>query len=298
MIRSALSICCVFLFFILNSCATSAFQIEYGRLIHQRDSISSEINGLKRDLEDTELELFKTLYETEFLRNSVVKAEADSVVYFYHNYIFNFRRPIRALVEPDNNSPFLFPVKFERKDRAWLWQILWGRLFYFDYNHLGIDVYALEGDTVRAIYDGVIRYYGPANGYGELIAVVEHTYSHKWKDHIIPSQFISLYGHIRSHCLRDSSTILPWKEGDRIRRGDIIGFINDDDHNGAGGEHLHFGIRMQTAESAKAADGGLWLRGYDNRKGDKLRYFLNPVELYGRYIRFSFEQDDSEEGSE
>ena len=281
-------------FFFLNSCSTSSLSVEYQRFIHQRDSISAEINALNRELEYTELELFKTLYETEFLRNSIVKAEADSVVYFYHNYLFNFRRPIVAQVEPDRNSPFLFPVSFEKQERAWLWKVLWGRLFYFDYNHLGIDLYAFEGDTVRAIYDGVIRYYGPANGYGELIAVVEHAYTHPWKERIIPPQFISLYGHIRSRCHRDSTAVLPWKEGDRIRRGEVIGFINDDDHNGAGGEHLHFGIRMQTAESAKANDGGLWMRGYDNRKGEHFRYFLNPVELYGRYIRFVFDPEDKE----
>lgn len=293
-IRRTLVLSFIFFSLFLNSCTTSSLRNEYVRFIHQRDSISAEIKALHGVLEDTELELFKTLYEIEYLRNSVVKSEADSVVYFYHNYIFNFRRPILAQVEPDRNSPFLFPVTFEKKDRVWLWQILWGRLFYFDYNHLGIDVYASEGDTVRAAYDGVIRYYGPANGYGELIAVVEHQYHHKWKDQIIPPQFLSLYGHIRSRCLRDSSAILPWKEGDHIKRGDVIGFINDDDHNGAGGEHLHFGIRVQTAEAAKTTDSGLWMRGYDNRKGEYLRYFLNPIELYGRYIRFVFDPEDEE----
>lgn len=291
-VRITMIFCFIILNCLSNSCTTTSFKTKYRRLIYQRDSISTELNSLNRELESTELELFKTLYEIEFLRNTIVKAEADSVVHFYHNYIFNFRRPILALVEPDLNSPFLFPLTVEKIERNWQWPVLWGRLFYFDYNHLGIDLHAREGDTVRAVYDGVIRNYEPANGYGELVAVIEHAYSQKWKNNVLSPEFISIYGHIRKEKIRDSTAALHWKNDDRIQRGEIIGFINDDDHNGDGGEHLHFGIRLQTADASKASDGGRWLRGYDNRKGDQLQYFLNPVELYGRYIRFTFDPID------
>ncbi len=276
----------------LNSCST--YRQEMRRLTAVQDSLASEITELKRQSNRYESELYKLLYETEYLRNAVVKAEADSVVWFYQNFIFNYRRPIEAWVEPDQGSPFLFPIAFPRSNNLWLWRVLWGRLFYFDYNHLGIDLSAAEGDTVRAVYDGIIRHYEPANGYGELVAVVEHHYAEPWKSNLLPKQFISIYGHIRPRARRDSSAILPWKNGDLIRRGNVIGYINDDEHNGDGGEHLHFGIRLQTADASKASDSGRWLRGYDDRKGERLRFFLNPVELYGRYIRFSFGPESEE----
>ena len=294
MIRIAMIVCIILKFFSVTSCSTSSYMVEYERLSHQKDSLSAEIEILNRENKNTELELFKTLYEYEFLRNAIVKAEADSVVHFYQNYVFNFRRPILAQVESDKNSPFLFPIAFERDDRTWQWSILWGRLFYFNYNHLGIDLVAREGDTVRAIYDGVIKNYEAANGYGELVAVVEHSYTNRWKENLLPRHFLSIYGHIRKEKIRDSTAALSWKNGETIKRGDVIGFINDDAHNGDGGEHLHLGIRLQTAEASKALDGGRWLRGYDNRQGELFRYFLNPVELYGRYVRFSFDPPDDE----
>ncbi len=161
-------------------------------------------------------------------------------------------------------------------------------MFYFDYNHLGIDLFAKEGDTVYAIYEGVIRHYESAGGYGELVAVIEHRKDASMRNAFLPPQFLSLYGHLRDLKFRNSGEALRWKEGDRIRKGDIIGFINDDDNNGDAGEHLHFGFRMQSAEQAKINDSGRWLRGYDNRNGLQLRNFIDPVSLYGRYVQFLF----------
>ena len=232
-----------------------------------------------------EVELWKTLYDTDYLRNALVLSTEDSIKDYFYNYVWRYRRPIKAVIEPDPSTPFIFPLKMDGDKSRWQLRIMWGRLFYFDFNHLGMDIRADEGDTVRAIYDGVIQNYGAAEGYGELVAVVEHQYAGRWNSDAIPVHFLSIYGHIRSRSL-DGEGELKWKPGDVIRKGDVVGFINDDRHNGYGMEHLHFGIRRQSAADAQRVDGGYWMRGYDTPKNSKFQYFMNPVELYGCYVDF------------
>ena len=257
--------------------------------------LESEVMQLKRQIDsvkvlslDMDLPYWKSMFELENLRHQVTIAEKDSIEDFYQNYVFRFRRPINAVIRPDPASPFIFPVRPEANGELWNIPVIWGRLFYFDYNHLGVDVYAEEGDTVRAIYDGVIRHYESAGGYGDLVVVIEHSYNEAWKKSSLPAVFISVYGHLRKEMIRKNGIALRWKEGDFIRKGEIVGFINDDENNGDGGEHLHFGIRLQSADEAKKTDSGRWLRGYDNRQGLKLKYFMNPIDLYGRYVQFIF----------
>ncbi|HMW31961.1 MAG TPA: M23 family metallopeptidase [bacterium] len=271
----------------LSSCALfiDPYEAQYRQLLHERDSLQLSIARTRHDLKDLEAELWKTLYDTEYLRNALVLAQADSVKNFYYNYVFRYRRPIQAIAEIDPASPFLFPLKTEKDQNRIKFRIMWGRLFYFDFNHLGIDIRALEGDTVRAIYDGVIQNYGGAEGYGELVAVVEHEYRGLWNKDVVPQRFMSIYGHIRNRCY-DGEPELKWKAGDRIRKGDIIGFINDDSRNGYGMEHLHLGIRRQSAMDAQAVDGGYWMRGYDTPKNSKFQFFMNPIDLFGRYVQF------------
>lgn len=269
-----------------TSSCTSALQIERSNLARIADSLAAEIAFLHEEGRRTEMELWKTKYEVEYLRNAIVRADADSVKEFFRNFVFRFRRPIQAWVEPDRSSPFGFPLNVTEDGRRWVVPIVWGRLFYFDYNHLGVDLFADEGDTVRAIFDGIITNYDAAPGYGELVVVIEHEYTGRWKSTTIPGRFLSIYGHLRPRSNRDSGATLLWKNGDRVRKGDVIGFVNDDEHNGDGDEHLHLGIRIQTAEEARK--NGKWLRGYDDREGSQLRFFINPMELFGRLVRLEF----------
>lgn len=51
-----------------------------------------------------------------------------------------------------------------------------GRGFYLDGIHLGEDVELAEGIAIRNVAKGWLRYYGPATGYGDLVAVVEHEF--------------------------------------------------------------------------------------------------------------------------
>ncbi|CAK8718150.1 hypothetical protein GMJAKD_07370 [Candidatus Electrothrix aarhusensis] len=43
----------------------------------------------------------------------------------------------------------------------------------------------------------------------------------------------------------------------------MIGYINDDAHNGDGAEHLHMGIRLSDKATAISHDSA-WYRGYNN----------------------------------
>lgn len=127
-----------------------------------------------------------------------------------------------------------------------------GRTFYYDNDHLGEDIELPEGTPIRAIGGGRIVQYEAHQGYGELCAVIEHDLEkivHFDLDvgdtKTVDTQFsCSIYGHIRASQTRDSAN-LPWKVGDRIGQGQIIGYINDAAHNGEGGEHLHMGVRLK-----------------------------------------------------
>ncbi len=270
----------------ISSCSLNSSLDEFESLRAEKDSLRSAIAKTKGELRELEKEIWKTLYETEFLRNAVVKADADSVKEFYHNYVFNFRRPIEAFIEMDPKSPFRFPLNAEMEEGLLKFRIQWGRLFYFDFNHLGMDIRAREGDTVRAIYDGFIQNYSGAEGYGDLVVVVEHEYRESWNKTAIPITFLSIYGHVRSYS-QTGEAPLKLQPGTRVKKGDVIAFINDDQHNGYGREHLHLGIRIQSAKDAMAIDNGYWMRGYDTRNHSRFQFFMNPVELFGRYVKFN-----------
>ncbi len=126
-----------------------------------------------------------------------------------------------------------------------------GRSFYYDGVHLGEDIKLDESTPVKAIGDGKIVFYKSASGYGELCCVIEHDLGkqvtldlnvgdtkQRTVDHIC-----SIYGHIRKNQNRDGLE-LPLKVGNIVSKGQIIGYVNDGDHNGDGGVHLHMGIRL------------------------------------------------------
>ncbi|MBN1595695.1 M23 family metallopeptidase [candidate division FCPU426 bacterium] len=86
--------------------------------------------------------------------------------------------------------------------------------------HQGLDIANEEGTSIKAPADGVITYTGWEGGYGKLI-VVDHGYG-----------FSTRYG----HCQRILVNI-----GQRVRRGQVIGFIGSTGRSTA--PHLHYEIR-------------------------------------------------------
>ena len=156
-------------------------------------------------------------------------------------------------------------------------------------NHLGEDINPkqpykeFEGFPIKAIYGGKIVLYKSITGYGELAAVVEHDLGEEVEfingdGEITKTKYIlSIYGHIRKNKERGDGNPLLWKVNDIIKKGEVIGYINDSshpdggipDHNGEELEHLHLGIRLSNMAEAKQREidelgsSGRWLRGRD-----------------------------------
>lgn len=138
-----------------------------------------------------------------------------------------------------------------------------GRSFYYNPSsakpHLGEDIDLAEETPIRAIGDGRIVQYEAHQGYGELCAVIEHNLGQTIHFSLtvgdakqVDTQYLcSIYGHIRKSQQR-GGVELPWKVGDTVKAGQIIGYVNNSSHpdlgspdpNGDGLEHLHMGIRL------------------------------------------------------
>ncbi len=166
------------------------------------------------------------------------------------------------------------------------WQYYYSRSFYYDQNHLGADINLGEGVPIKAIATGKIVFYGPASSYGELLVAIEHTLPETINfldangSIKTTNSILSIYGHLRASQIR-GGTQLTWSYGQIVQQGSIIGYINDDAHNGDGAEHLHLGIRLSNEVTAKSVDGSKWLRGYkinaDGTNSGMQIYFTDPI---------------------
>lgn len=85
--------------------------------------------------------------------------------------------------------------------------------------HPGIDVSAPMGTKVLAPADGVVLSVGDRGGYGNAI-VVDHKYG-----------VVTRYGHLSGFNVRP---------GQRVRRGDVIGYVGDTGRSTA--PHLHYEV--------------------------------------------------------
>lgn len=149
---------------------------------------------------------------------------------------------------------------------------------YDGYKHLGHDVIYSEGTSIHPIACGTVKFYGQAGGYGTLAAVVEHKLRATMQSEngdgasVSVKTFLSIYGHMRKESL-------SWKVGDNINPEDVIGFTQSDYLNGDGTEHLHLGVRLQSADQAKASDPS-WFRGNDTEgAGFYKKYFADPKDF-------------------
>lgn len=154
------------------------------------------------------------------------------------------------------------------------------RYFFAGQDHLGEDINLPEGYPIRAIGNGKIVVYRPSDGYGELAVVIEHdlgreyAFINAYGKIVVTRKALSIYGHLRNKKNRGGLDLLSWHEGMEVKIGEIIGFVNDDAHNGDGAEHLHFGIRLSGQSVAEQADYGSWFRGYE-RSTDQGKYFAS-----------------------
>ena len=87
--------------------------------------------------------------------------------------------------------------------------------------HNAIDISTATGQAVRTPADGIVVKAEWANGYGNVI-YLSHGYG-----------YATRYGHLRAFNV---------KPGDRVKRGDILGFVGSTGRST--GPHLHYEVRM------------------------------------------------------
>lgn len=88
--------------------------------------------------------------------------------------------------------------------------------------HTGVDISTAYGQAVIAPADGAVAFAGESGGYGRLL-ILEH------------GQGISTrYGHLAGFAVA---------EGQRVRRGDLIGYVGRSGRST--GPHLHYEVRIQ-----------------------------------------------------
>lgn len=98
--------------------------------------------------------------------------------------------------------------------------------------HMGVDLAAPVGSEVHAFYDGEIFMTGinPAAGdYGGTVITL----------HILGGVRVwALHGHL-SHASAQGK-----KPGDRMRAGDVIGWLGEEHENGGWNPHVHFQLAL------------------------------------------------------
>ncbi|UCF37266.1 MAG: M23 family metallopeptidase [Acidobacteriota bacterium] len=118
-----------------------------------------------------------------------------------------------------SSTPSLMPVKGYPSDRFGRRNDPFTGLQDF---HPGIDISAPKGTKVLASADGLVVFAGRRLGYGKLVTI-EHKFG-----------ISTRYGHL------DRYTV---KAGQRIRKGDILGYVGATGR--ATGSHLHYEVRLQ-----------------------------------------------------
>lgn len=115
-------------------------------------------------------------------------------------------------------SPSILPVRGYPSDRyGWRKDPFTGNREF----HHGIDISAPKGARVVATADGVVKFSGRYLGYGRIV-VLQH-----------PFGLSTRYGHLSK---------LAVKRGQRIKRGDTVGFVGSSGR--ATGSHVHFEVRL------------------------------------------------------
>lgn len=162
------------------------------------------------------------------------------------------------------------------------------RTFYADGRHLGRDLALPEGAAIHPIACGTVRVYRAAQGYGTLAVVIEHRLPEPriMRDGtgaaVTVRSFLVIYGHLRPTSTREGTLPINIRVGDLVGPDDVIGYVERDSLNGDGAEHLHIGIRLQTAEEAVETDSA-WFRGYDTTPSQR-RWFADPADFLPRLM--------------
>ena len=96
--------------------------------------------------------------------------------------------------------------------------------------HLGLDFWCSEGTRVKSPFDGIVHSFKNNTNHGDYgpTIILEHQIKNK--------TFYSLYGHLSLESLSNKSV------GQKIVKGDIVGYLGSSKVNGDYAPHLHFQI--------------------------------------------------------
>jgi murein DD-endopeptidase MepM/ murein hydrolase activator NlpD len=129
------------------------------------------------------------------------------------------QRQVGQTPPADSLGIFLSPIPHPKINQPFGVKI--DPLFNITRGHPGIDINGKTGDPIRAPADGVVVAAGWIDGYGNC-TIIDHG-----------NALGTLYGH---------QSLLAVKEGDKVRRGQVIGFVGSTGYST--GPHLHWEVRV------------------------------------------------------
>ncbi|HEV8507390.1 MAG TPA: peptidoglycan DD-metalloendopeptidase family protein [Chitinophagaceae bacterium] len=96
--------------------------------------------------------------------------------------------------------------------------------------HLGIDIWGKPYTAVMSPWDGIVHSFAFNNRFGDYGATLVLSHS------IEEVSFHTLYGHLSLNSIKN------FREGENVRRGDVIGEFGIPMENGQWPPHLHFQV--------------------------------------------------------
>jgi len=99
--------------------------------------------------------------------------------------------------------------------------------------HLGIDFFAPVGTPVYSFADGEILHFGYNAAAGD--------YGHVFVLEVAISETLSIYG-LYGHLSKSS---IDKKQKQKVKKGEVIGWLGDKDENGGYPPHLHFQLSWE-----------------------------------------------------
>ncbi len=147
----------------------------------------------------------------------VENGEAYSDIYKDVSYITKAKKNMKCYVQVPTQK-FGMPLRHVRITSTFSYK-RWHPILHRYRPHLGVDFGAKRGTPLLAVSDGKIIYAGWMGGYGKVVKI-KHS-----------NGFVSLYAH---------QSRIRVKRGQRVRRGQIIGYVGSTGRST--GPHLHFGL--------------------------------------------------------
>jgi len=183
--------------------------------ISGENPIKKTITVKKADFNITELALNQELKEKNYTPSNIVEniITTDGVL------IWEVLKKYTS--KPYFNKPFVYPLDSVVDVGAFGNIRKSGDV---SLQHLGVDLDALENTPIYAINDGIVRFVKPLTVYGNTV-IIDHGLG-----------IYSLYLHLNEFQV---------KEGDKVKRGQIIGLVGNTGYSL--GPHLHLSIKVNEA---------------------------------------------------